>query len=84
MVTAMLKSDLNQAGTARPSAAAQLSSSIRPSFLIWATALFSISIVVFVLGFYREVEWLDEVGLFNPVYMFLHTGKMTYPVYGRA
>src|SRR5262249_12513315 len=27
-------------------------------------------------------EWIDEIGLFNPIYMFLQTGKMTYPIMG--
>lgn len=30
----------------------------------------------------REVV-TDEIGLYNPIYTYLHTGKMTYPVHGQ-
>lgn len=69
-------------GNAWPDAATQMNSSLRPSLLVWAATIFAIAVVVFVLGFYRENEAIDELGLFNPIYMFLHTGRMTYPIYG--
>jgi hypothetical protein len=25
--------------------------------------------------------WIDELGLYNPIYMYLHYGKMTYPIH---
>jgi hypothetical protein len=31
--------------------------------------------------FLRAIADIDSLGLFNPVYMFLHYGKATYPVY---
>jgi hypothetical protein len=49
------------------------------------TAILVASIVVYALAmflFIPRTSDIDELGLFNPVYMQLHYGHMTYPVYG--
>lgn len=53
-------------------------------------SLLVISLIVLLIGyaalyqcFSERVIYFDEVGLFNPVYMSLHYGKMTYPAHGQ-
>jgi hypothetical protein len=40
--------------------------------------------VLFLLAAYSSDRKgdIDEIGLFNPTYMYVHSGKMTYPVHG--
>lgn len=41
-------------------------------------------LVLSLWGLNRDrVAWLDTMGLYNPVYTFVHYHKMTYPVHGR-
>ena len=50
-----------------------------------ALGVFVLVIIVYALAVYFFVprgSEIDELGLFNPVYMKLHYGRMTYPVYG--
>src|SRR5262249_37656107 len=51
-----------------------------------AVAILAFAVLIAVLAgriafFQMHNDWIDELGLFNPVYMFVHYGKMTYPVY---
>jgi hypothetical protein len=50
-----------------------------------ALGVFVIAVIVYAIAVYLFVprgSEIDELGLFNPVYMKLHFGRMTYPVYG--
>jgi hypothetical protein len=29
------------------------------------------------------LEWIDDLGLYNPIHMLLTTGRLTYPIYGQ-
>ena len=52
---------------------------------VGALAILVTSIVVYALAMYIFVprgSEIDEMGLFNPVYMKLMYGRMTYPIYG--
>lgn len=41
-------------------------------------------LVLSLWGLFRDrIAWLDTLGLYNPVYTFVHFHKMTYPVHGR-
>ena len=63
-------------------------SSSRESFRVIASGALAVlvaSIIVYALATYFFVprgSEIDEMGLFNPVYMKLHFGRMTYPIYG--
>jgi hypothetical protein len=46
--------------------------------LVVVIALHAIAMLLFL----PRVSDIDELGLFNPIYMKLHYGRMTYPVYG--
>jgi dolichol-phosphate mannosyltransferase len=56
-----------------------------PSYKRWITWFF-ISLVLafsFLYSFFMDrTPVFDEIGLHNPVYMYLHYGKMTYPMHG--
>lgn len=50
-----------------------------------AVSVLVVVIIVYVLAMYFFVprgSEIDEMGLFNPVYMKLNYGRMTYPIYG--
>src|SRR5579872_2411565 len=52
---------------------------------IGALGGFVLAVVFYALALYFFVprgSEIDEIGLFNPVYMKLHFGRMTYPIYG--
>ena len=43
-----------------------------------------LAIVLLILSAYFSDRqgWVDEIGLFNPTYMNVHYGKISYPVHG--
>ena len=50
-----------------------------------AVSVLVVMIIVYALAMYFFVprgSGIDEMGLFNPVYMKLNYGRMTYPIYG--
>ena len=56
------------------------------SFSRWVAGAVGIAVIA-LAAFYscfaeRQVAF-DEVGLFNPIYMYLHYGRMTYPAHGQ-
>jgi hypothetical protein len=46
-------------------------------------AVFLIAYALFYQCFMERAVYFDEVGLHNPVYTYLHYGKMTYPAHGQ-
>jgi len=48
-----------------------------------ALAAFLIAYALYYQCFSSRRIYFDEIGLFNPVYMYLHYGKMTYPAHGQ-
>jgi hypothetical protein len=57
-----------------------------PSRLRWLPILLGIILVSYAIlyqCFTDRLIYFDEVGLFNPVYMSLQYGKMTYPAHGQ-
>src|SRR5205814_4785790 len=51
----------------------------------YAVALMSVTVVfcATVWAFFVPAHVdIDDIGLFNPVYMYVHYGKFTYPTYG--
>ncbi|HYL78219.1 MAG TPA: hypothetical protein VEU96_28650 [Bryobacteraceae bacterium] len=50
-------------------------------FFVICSAILLVAATLSVAFTDREVV-TDEVGLFNPIYTYLHTGTMTYPVHG--
>lgn len=50
-------------------------------FLPWLMGFVVVGSVVALATLTRPAADADETGLFNPVYMFIHTGRMTYPIY---
>jgi hypothetical protein len=53
------------------------------NWIILALALCLIGFALLYQCFAERVIYFDEVGLFNPVYTYLHSGKMTYPAHGQ-
>lgn len=60
----------------------------RESTPIYSTVLFGACVLVLAVASILYLAFLDrqisydEAGLFNPVYMLLHYGRMTYPIHG--
>jgi len=57
----------------------------RPAIAILAPALLALLVgTMIVIGGYFTTRrgGVDEIGLYNPVYMLLHYGRMTYPIHG--
>ena len=52
------------------------------NIVVLFSTFLSLYLMVYVFLTYRQPEYIDELGLFNPIYMFLHTGRMTYPIHG--
>ncbi|MCB9234389.1 MAG: hypothetical protein H6581_22235 [Bacteroidia bacterium] len=48
----------------------------------WLLAGFLVFMSAVLAFFTPRTEMLDEISLFNPVYTFVQTGKMTYPAHG--
>jgi len=46
-------------------------------------ALLLVGYAILYQCFSERLIYFDEVGLFNPVYTYLHYGKMTYPAHGQ-
>ncbi len=60
------------------------SAAITRSVLNWMVAVLAVFLIgyaVFYQCFSERAVYFDEVGLYNPVYMYLHFGKMTYPAH---
>jgi hypothetical protein len=51
------------------------------TWMVTALAIFLIGCAVVYQCFSDRQVYFDEVGLYNPVYMYLHFGKMTYPAH---
>src|SRR5262249_35394410 len=52
----------------------------------WMLTVFALLLVgctILYQCFSERLIYFDEVGLFNPVYTYLHYGKMTYPAHGQ-
>jgi hypothetical protein len=49
-------------------------------FLLYAYSLVLFSIIVVHVAFTNRTTWGDEDGLYNPIYMYQHYGKVTYPM----
>ncbi len=47
--------------------------------LMTATVVFCAAVWAFFVPAHIDI---DDIGLFNPVYMYVHYGKFTYPTYG--
>lgn len=48
---------------------------------VFITALFVIFFIISMNWFIQRTINFDEMGLYNPIYMFLHYGEMTYPMH---
>ena len=49
---------------------------------IYVLAISMVAFAVIMFLAVSRISDIDELGLFNPVYMKIHYGRMTYPVYG--
>lgn len=48
--------------------------------LLYAYSLLLLILIVIQVGFTKRMTWGDEDGLYNPIYMYQHYGKVTYPM----
>lgn len=56
----------------------------KPETEVWSIGALAVLIAgsVLIVGFFVDREGrVDELGLYNPIYTYLHHGKMTYPVH---
>jgi hypothetical protein len=51
------------------------------NWMVAALAVFLVGYAIFYQCFSERQVYFDEVGLYNPVYMYLHYGRMTYPAH---
>ena len=49
--------------------------------LVWLLVLLAAASVLALYFYLPRAGGVDEMGLFNPVYMKLHYGRMTYPIH---
>ena len=49
--------------------------------LLYAYAAFVFVLIAVHWTFTNRTTWGDEDGLYNAIYMFQHTGKVTYPMH---
>jgi hypothetical protein len=70
--------ELPQQTTGEMGSAVKPSKALRISLYAYSSFLFVL--IVIQVGFTKRMTWADEDGLYNPIYMYQHYGKVTYPM----